>query len=146
MKIWHEPVATDTVHSVTPTADDGSTFVQLFVNTKTLVTCVYGMKKDKQFVNSLEKNIRKRGAMKKLILDSDKSEISNRSKDTLHALFIDDWQSDSCYQHQNLPERKFQTTKMQTNTLLDRTGLPPYTWLLFMIYVFCVKSHLQCNY
>ena len=53
------------------------------------------MKTDKKFVNSLEDNIRKRGAMDKLILDSTQSEISNRVNDMLRALFIDDWQSDS---------------------------------------------------
>ena len=58
------------------------------------------MKIDKQFVNTLEENIRKRGAMDKLISDSAQSEMSNRVKDILRALFIDDWQSKVYYQHQ----------------------------------------------
>ena len=62
-----EPVATDTVHSDAPAVDDGSTCAQIFVGTKTLVIDVYGIKTDKQFVNTLEDNIRKRGAMDKLI-------------------------------------------------------------------------------
>ena len=86
-----EPVATDTVYSDTPAMDDGSTCAQLFVGTKTLVTDVYGMKTDKQFVNTLEDNIRKRGAMDNIISDSAQSKISNRVKDILRALFIDDW-------------------------------------------------------
>ena len=60
--------------------DDGSTFAQLFVGNKTLVTDVYGMKTDKQFVNALEDSIRKGGAMENLISDSAQSEISNRVK------------------------------------------------------------------
>ena len=97
-----EPVSTDTVYSDTPAIDDGSTCAQFFVGTKTLITDVYGMKTDKQFVNTLEDNIRKRGAMDKLISDSAQSEISNRLKDILRALFIDDWKSEPYYQHQTL--------------------------------------------
>ena len=59
VKRRHEPVATDTIYSNTPAIDDGSTSAQIFVGTKTLVTDIYGMKHDKEFVNTLEDNIRK---------------------------------------------------------------------------------------
>jgi hypothetical protein len=49
--------------------DNGSTCVQIFVGRHSLVTDVYGMKSDKEFINSLEDNIRTRGAMSKLISD-----------------------------------------------------------------------------
>ena len=52
------------------------------------MTDVYGMKMDKEFVNTLEDNIRKRGAMDKLISDQAQSEVSNWVKDILRALFI----------------------------------------------------------
>ena len=84
-----EPVATATAHSHTSVADGGSTCAQLFVVTKTLVTDIYGMKTDKKFVNTLEDNIRIRGDMDKLILDSAQSKISNRVKDTLSVLSVD---------------------------------------------------------
>ena len=106
-----EPVATDAVYCDTPAVDDGSTCAQLFVGTKTLLTDVYGMKSDKQFVNSLEDNIRQRGAMDKLISDSTQSKISTRVKDILRALFIDDWQSEASHQHQNYAEIRHQTVK-----------------------------------
>ena len=48
-----EPVATDTMYSDIPAMDDGSTYVQIFVGTKTIVTDVYGMKTDKQFCQHL---------------------------------------------------------------------------------------------
>ena len=83
MKRRSKPVAADTVHSDTPAIDDGSTCMQLFVGTATLVTDVYRMKTDKQFVNTLEDNIRKLGAIDKLISDRAQSEISNRVKDIL---------------------------------------------------------------
>ena len=53
-----ETVATDTVCSDATAVDDGSTCAQFFVGTKNLVTDVYGMKTDKQFVNALEDRIR----------------------------------------------------------------------------------------
>jgi len=84
-------VATDTVYSDTPAIDDGATCAQVFVGRDTLVADVYGMKSDKQFVDTLEDNIHKRGAMDKLISDSAQVEISNKVKDFLHAYCIDDW-------------------------------------------------------
>jgi hypothetical protein len=65
-----KPVATDTVYSdSTPAVDSGATSAQLLVGTsKTLLTDVYGMKTaTSNFVNTLENNIRERGAMSKLI-------------------------------------------------------------------------------
>ena len=133
----YEPVATDSVYSDTPAVDDGSTCAQLFVGTKkTLVTHVYGMKTDKQYVNNLEDNIRKRGAMDKFISDSSQSKTSNRVKDTLREILIDDWKSKTCYHDQNFAERLCRTVKSQTNNLLYRTGALPCAWLLAMIYVF----------
>ena len=64
-----EPVATNTIYSDTPAIDDGSAYTQIFVRTETLVADVYGMKTDKQFINTLEDNIRKRGAIDKLVSD-----------------------------------------------------------------------------
>ena len=74
----------------TPVIDNGSAYAQLFVGTKNLLTDVYGIKSDKQFVNSLEDNIRHMGEMDKLTSHSAQSEITNREKDILRALFIED--------------------------------------------------------
>ena len=79
--------------------------------------------------------------MDKLILDSSHSDMSNRVKDALHELFIDDFQYEIHYQHQNLDERRYQTVKSQTKTLLDRIGAPSHTWLLAMTYVYFVLNH-----
>ena len=48
----NEPVTTDTVYSDTPAVDSGATSAQVFVGTQTLVTDVYGMKSDKEFVST----------------------------------------------------------------------------------------------
>ena len=61
-------------------------FAQIFVGMKPLVTDVYGMETDSQFVNTLEDVIRHRGAMTKLVSDSAQVEIINHVKDILHSL------------------------------------------------------------
>ena len=63
----NEPVAADIVYADTPAVDNGSTAAVLFVGTESLVTDTYGIKTDKQFVNTLEDNIREQGAPHKLI-------------------------------------------------------------------------------
>ena len=72
----HEAVATDTVFSDTPAVDSGVKQAQVFVGRDTLVADAYPMKNGKQFVNTLEDNIRRRGAMDKLLSDCAKTEIS----------------------------------------------------------------------
>src|SRR5687768_6374514 len=136
-----EPVATDTVYSDTPAIGNGATTAQFFVGTKSLVCDVYPMKTDKQFVNVLLDNIRRRGAMTKLISDRAQVEISNKVQDILRNLMIADWQSEPHQQHQNPAVRRFQDIKRLTNTLLDRTGTPPSLWLLAMSYACCVLNH-----
>ena len=102
VKRRNEPVATDTVFSDTPAADSGVTAAQIFVGRESLVADVYGLKTDKEFVNTLEDNIRERGAMDKLISDCAKAESSNRVKQILHALCISSWYSEPYHQNQTL--------------------------------------------
>ena len=137
----HEAVATDTVYSDEPAIDSGCTAAQLFIGRDSLVADAYGMKTEKQFVNTLEDNIRKRGAMDKLLSDCAQVEISNRVHDILRANCIDDWQSEPHYQHQNHAERRWGVIKPLVNLLLNRTGAPGFTWLLALLYVCCVLNH-----
>ena len=137
----NEAVATDTIYSDTPAIDDGSKIAQLYVGRETLVTDVFGIKTEKQFVNTLEDNIRKRGAMDKLISDRAQVEVSNRVLDILRAYVIDSWQSEPHYQHQNFAERRYATIKPMVNTLLNLAGAPAYCWLLALTYVCFVLNH-----
>jgi hypothetical protein len=89
-----EPVAMDTVYSDEPAIDDSSTCAQLYVGTKSTVADVYGMKSEKQLVNTLEDNICEHGAMKLLISDSAQSDISSWILDVLSTLCIPSWQSE----------------------------------------------------
>ena len=137
----NEAVATDTIYSDTPAIDDGSKIAQLYVGRDTLVTDVFGIKTEKQFVNTLEDNIRKRGAMDKLISDRAQVEISGRVLDILRSYVIDSWQSEPHYQHQNFAERRYSTVKPLVNVLLNLTGAPAYCWLLALVYVCFVLNY-----
>ena len=87
----HEPVATDTVISHIPVVDSGVKQAQVFVGRDTLIADAYPMKSGKQFVNTIEDNIMRTGAMDKLLSDSGKTEISNKVMDILRAYHICNW-------------------------------------------------------
>ena len=78
-----EPIATDTVYSDTPAINGKFTAAQFFADTESLLCNIYPMITDKQFVNVLLDNIRRRGAMSKLISDKAQDKISNRVQDIL---------------------------------------------------------------
>ena len=82
--------------------------------------------------------------MSKLISDCAQVELSKRVLDVIRSLCISSWQSEPHQQHQNPAERRFQTVKKMTNTLLDRSGSPASTWLLAMTYVCFLLNHLCC--
>jgi hypothetical protein len=106
------------------------------VGHNTLVADVYGIKTDREFVNTLEDNIRERGAMDKLISDGAKAEMSDRVKeDILRALVIRDWQNEPYHQNQNFAENCYATIKAAANRVLNRSGAPSPLWLLALAYV-----------
>ena len=111
-----EEVATDTIFSETPAIDSGVMMAPTFVGQRNLVTDVYPLKSQKQFVNTLEDNIRFRGAMTKLISDYAKFEISNKFKDILRMYHSSSWNSEPYHQNQNPAEGRYCTIKSWTNT------------------------------
>ena len=132
----HEPVATDTVFSDTPGVDSGVKQAQVFVGRDTLVADAYPMKSGKQFVNTLEDNIRRRGAMDKLLSDSAKTEISNKVMGFPRAYHISNWHSEPYHQNQNPAEWRYRTIKSWSNTVC---------WLLCLIYVCYLLNHIACT-
>jgi hypothetical protein len=141
----NEPVATDYVYSDTPAVDNGSTGAQFYVGTQTQVCDIYGCKTDGEFLSTLQDNVRRRGAPTKLISDRAQSEISKKVLQYLRALVIDSCQSEPHRQNQNPSKRRFQTVKRMTNTLLDRSGSPAFTWLLCLGYVCFILNHTVCG-
>src|SRR5215207_8007146 len=137
-------MAIDTVYSDTPAIDSGVTAAQLFVGTESMVCNIYPMKTDKQFVHVLQDNIRRRGAMSKLISDRAQVEISNKVQDILRNYIIQDWQSGLHHQNQNVAECHYLDAKRLANTLLDQTGAPPSLWFLALTYA-CMIMNLTAN-
>jgi hypothetical protein len=144
VKRCNEPVATDTVFSDTPAVDSGVTCAQLCVGHESLVADVYGLKTDKAFVNTLEDNIRERGAMDKLISDCAKA-MSERVKQILRARCISAWHSEPYHENQNFAENWYATIKATTNRVMNLCGAPADTWLLALMYVCLLLNHLASS-
>ena len=142
VKRRNEAVATDTIFSDTPAVDSGAMAAQIFVGRKSLVADTYPCKTDKEFVNTLEDNIRERGAMDKLISDGAKAENSKRVKDILRALVIGQWFSEPYHQNQNFAENRIGTIKAATNRVLNLSGAPARTWFLALSYVCLLLNYL----
>ena len=136
---------TDTVFSDTPAVDSGVKQAQVFVGRDTLVADAYPMKSGKQFVNTLEDNIRRWGAMDKLLSDSAKTGISNKVTDILRAYHISNWHSEPYHQNRNPDEWRYRTIKSWTNTVMNRSGAPANCWFLCLIYVCYLLNHIACN-
>ena len=131
----NEALACDIIYSDTPALDGGQTSAVVFVGLDTYVTDIFGLKSDKQFINTLEDVIRFRGAPNKLISDRAQVEISQKVANLLRTLFISSWQSEPYHQHQNFAERRIQDLKRMCNTILDRTNAPESLWLHCLKYV-----------
>ena len=101
----NEPVATDTVFSDTPAINDGSTMAQFFVGKDTLVCDAYGIKSQKQFINTLYDNIKTRDAMDTIITDGGKYEISKEVSDLLRV-----------YSLSNMSQNPILSTKPKLNS------------------------------
>ena len=109
------------------------------------MTDVYPMKSGKQFVKTLEDNIRRRGAMDKLVSDSAKTEISEKVMDILRAYLISNWHSEPYPQNQNPAEWLYRMTKSWTHTVMNKSGSPAICWLLCMIFVCYILNHIACG-
>ena len=105
----------------------------------------YPMRSGRQFVNTLEDNIRKRGGMDKILSDSAKTEIPNKAMDILRAYHISIWFSEPYHQNQNPDEWRYRTIKSWTNTVMNRSGAQANCWLLCLIYVCSLFSHIACS-
>ena len=74
-----ESVAADTIYADTPAIDCGYIRAQFYCGADSQVYDVYGIKTDKQFINSFEDIIRQRGAIDRLISDQAQIETSGSS-------------------------------------------------------------------
>ena len=143
LNVWrrNEAVAVDQVFANVKDIEYGVTSAAQFTGVDSHVTDIYPLKTGKHFVNTLQDQIRERGAMNQLQSDRGLNLISERVHDFLRILYIKDWQSEPHKQHQNKSERRYQQVKDKTNVVMDRTGCPAFMWLLCMMYVCFVLNH-----
>ena len=94
----------------------------------------YGIKSQKQFINTLYDNIKTRGAMDTIITDSGKYEISKKVTGLLRSLFIKQYESEPYHQHENKAEQHYDVVKRYINTLMNLTGSQAHCWLLCLDY------------
>ena len=105
-----------------------------------MVADAYGCDTDAAFVQTLEDNIRKRGAMDTLMSDRAQAQVGKLSKNTLRHYCIDDATSEAKHQHQNPSKKKYGEAKGNVNKVMNRVGAPAYTWLLCLLYVLYIMN------
>ena len=137
-----EAVATDRIISSVPAIDCGVTEAQLFVGMKTNVTDIYPMSRPKEFVHTLEDNVRFRGRPSKLLSDSEQVEIHGAALDFMRVLAIANWSSEPFCQWQNPAERRIQLVKDTADRIMDRSGAPAKFWLHALLYTCFLLNHL----
>jgi hypothetical protein len=127
----NEDVTTDMLFSSAPANDiGGCVAAQFFMGCKSRFRSVMLLKdSDADFPSALMEEIRKHGAINRLISDSTKTEVSARVKEILSTLVIGDWQSEPHNQHQNPAERGWTDTQEWSNIQLNifgrSLGTPP---------------------
>ena len=138
----HEEVATDTMYSNTRAYETGSTAAQFFIGRKSHFRSARKLgSSDKDFKSTLEDEIRKYGAMDKLVSDNAKAQISDKVKEVLRTFAIDDWQSEPYKGNQNFAERGWRDTKRKVNALLNNSGATDAAWMLALEYICFVQNH-----
>ena len=130
------------VYSDTLRVDSGVKQSQLFVGKESLVSDIHPMRSRKQFVNTVEDNMHRHGAMDKVISDSAKNQISHKVKNILRAYKVNDRQSEPYHQNQNPAEWRYRTIMTWANTIMNRTGAPAHCWLLTLQYVCYILNHI----
>ena len=129
----NEPVATDTIHALIA-AIGGYMHAQIFIGRKSLVIDIFGLYKEKDFVNSLLDVITKRGAMDLLISDGAQAENSKRVQEVLRQLIIPHHRSEPYYQWQNFAERRWRDLKANHKWLMSYRNAPSRYWLDALIW------------
>ena len=83
------------------------------------------------------------GVMKGLFYDNAKVHTGAAVKDILQQYNIDDMHSDPLQQNHNPSEILIKEVKATTNMVMDRTGAPPWIWLLFMVFIVYIIKCLE---
>eukprot|EP00523_Entomoneis_sp_CCMP467_P014844 CAMPEP_0168776970 /NCGR_PEP_ID=MMETSP0725-20121227/6313_1 /TAXON_ID=265536 /ORGANISM="Amphiprora sp., Strain CCMP467" /LENGTH=143 /DNA_ID=CAMNT_0008826669 /DNA_START=648 /DNA_END=1076 /DNA_ORIENTATION=+ len=97
------------------------------------------MTTDKYFCNTLEANIKERGAMTTLMWDNAKAQIDHKTKDGCPMYKVKHDTSEPSAIAKLRSEPHWYSQDM-TNTVMDRTGCPASLWLLCLLYCCAVLN------
>ena len=117
---------------------------QFFAGKDTLVCDAYGIKSQKQLINTHYDIIRTRGAMNTIITEGGKYEMSKKVADLLRSFFTKQYESEPSHQHQNKAKQCYGVVKRYINTLMNLTGAPAHCWLLGLMYV-CILLNVTAS-
>ena len=142
----NEYVATDTIFSDVTAIDNGATCAQIFVGISTKYCEAIGMKMDGEFFHALMDNIRKIGAMDKIVTDGGEALISTKVENILRHLCIKNWQTKPYDQHQSASEQLYKDIKLNLNRILNSSCAPANCWLLCLSYTIFVMNCMVLQY
>ena len=140
-----ESVSTDMVYSDTPAIDNGCKLAQVCVGRHSYVADACAMESPGEFVHTLTDCIRRRGAMQVLSSDNGKHEVSNRVKEVLRALVIDDWQNEAYNPNQQFFERWWGVIKGLVKAILDWSGAHASEWFLILLCVIYIRNRTAAS-
>ena len=84
------------------------------------------------------------GVMESLITDGGKYEISKSIMDHLCSLFISQYESDPCHQHQNKSENDYGDSECYVYTIMNLSGCLASCWLLCLTCLCITQCHIMC--
>ena len=84
--------------------------------------------------------VRQRGAMQALSSDNTQCEVSNRAKEVLRTLVIDDWQNKACNPNQQFFKRWWGVIKGLVKAILDWSGAHTNEWFVILLHVICFRN------
>ena len=139
----NEADATNQILSDTSAMDGGETSAHIFVGHDSKIVDVYKAKHNnaKVWLGTMQDRVQQRGIPTQLIVDNAPMYRGWKVTKYLCNLVLPLWQCETKHQHQNPAEDRYQTVKQHTNQTMDRSGTPPATWFLCLVYIcFCLNQ------
>lgn len=139
-----EADATNTIFSDTPAVDGGQTSAQIFTNRRTKLVTIHPSNNtdENEILGALKNCICWHGAPDELIGDNAIIYTGSKFMKYVCNLYIQLWQSESYYQHQNYAENIWQSFMDGTDCLLDFSGAAKMLAFLDLIYYTFIWNHM----
>jgi hypothetical protein len=123
----------------------GETCCQVYVGNESTLTALYGMKREGEGLQTLERFVTEWGAPDAIRRDNSKMQNSQAWTAYERKMQIKSETSEPHNQQQNPAERRIQTLKGNTNQIMDRTGTPVYMWFECMSYMTSILNMISMD-